>query len=263
MTKKPIAKTIFEWQDVFFKKTWISIMDRLKSLALFSGILLFLSQTGFTAEPIPSQLPFYVSANAGVFQGTFNTKYIDLTDTIQQNVAETVQQKGYIGSIGFGYSKRVCENYFLGGELDAAWMTNSANLQIGASSLAFTDKITLRNYYDLVFVPGVFFTPSFAGYLKLGASLANITDTLNTPVSTSFVTNMVSSNASKTALGFTGALGVKKWLTPKLSLFVEYNYRDYGSVNFANFQNYTATYTHSARVYGESIFFLGLNYQLG
>lgn len=228
-------------------------MDRLRYTVLLS---LLLTQLSYAHEVLPSKKPFYLTANAGLFTGTSNERYLDQTDSIPGNISETVQQKGYTGGLGIGYSKQICQ-YLLGAELSGGWMSSAAIFQSGPSTTAFYDKLALLNYLDLVFVPGVFLTPSITGYIKIGASMGTVQDKVNTPVG--FVPVYETSHSTQHVAGFTTSLGLKKWLTPTLGIFAEYNYRDYG-VTFPSFENFTAAYTHKARIFGQSVL-VGLNYQ--
>jgi len=212
-----------------------------------------------SAYAVVSNSGFYVSADAGLFQGNFNYNYIDQTDVIQQNISESVQQHGYTEGLAIGYSKLVMQQYLLGGELSGNLDSHSASFQSGASTAAFSDSIKIKNHIDLVFVPGILLTDSLACYLKLGVSSAQLQDNLTSPAG--FTPTLTNYNSNKRITGFAAGLGITKYITTNFSIFAEGNYHDYGAVNFANFQNFSATYTHAAHVYSAGVV-LGATYHV-
>jgi len=230
----------------------------MKHFKLNKGItlaaLIIVSQTTFA---MPG--PWYISANAGIFQGMFDAQYNDQTDVIAQNIRQPVNQYGYTGGLAVGYSKPVCNQYFLGGELSANLATDNAYFATGASTAAFTDKLSIKGNIDLAFVPGFFVTDTVAAYGKIGASYASISTDLDSP--TGFDASYVNSKSTRDVFGGVLGLGLKKYVTKNAVVFTEYNYHDYGTVNFPDFQNFTATYSHSAHVYSQSIL-IGASYFL-
>lgn len=68
-------------------------------------------------------------------------------------------------------------------------------------------------------------------------------------------------NNKQGQFGGVAGLGIKKLLTEKIGIYAEYNYHDYGTVDFPAFTNFTATYTHSAHVYNQDLV-VGLSYYL-
>lgn len=83
--------------------------------------------------------------------------------------------------------------------------------------------------------------------------MGTICTTLISP--TGYTPTFVNYPANKNALGFAAALGMTHDVSNKIALFSEVNVHDYETLNFDNFQNFTANYTHSAhlRAYGLSI----------
>lgn len=201
------------------------------------------ASTGFA---VPSSA-FYIAANAGIMQVNFNQKYLDQVDLIKQNIADTVTQNDYNAGLAIGYSKLFYNQYLLGAELSGNLDSHNALYQNGAAGISMTDTTQINNHIDLTFVPGIMLSKAVAAYLKLGVSFASIQDNLTSP--TGFTPTIMSFNSNANATGFVGGLGIKVFMTEHVALFAEGNYRDYGSVNFANFSNFTATYTHSAHVY--------------
>lgn len=203
--------------------------------------------------------PFYVSLNAGLFQGNFNTSYIDQTDLIQQNISQSSQQYGYTQGIAVGYSKLFRNQYLFGAELAGSLNSHQSKFASGAASAAFSDTTQINRNVDLTFVPGVLLTDTLAAYLKLGVSIASVQDTLISPVG--YTPTMTRFTNNTTVTGFAAGLGVKKYVTDHVSLFAEGNYHDYGTVNFAAFQNFSANYTHTSRLYSYSIL-VGASYSI-
>jgi opacity protein-like surface antigen len=210
------------------------------------GVLILVSPV-FAAKNSNSKHPFYVAVDAGIFQGAFSHTYTDQSDIISQNISESVQQRGYTEGLAIGYSTLFKEDYLLGAELSANFDSHNAVFQSGASTAAFSDATQIRNHFDLTFVPGIVLSHSIAAYAKLGISFASLRDNLSSPEGTT--PTMSSFNSSRTARGFAGALGIKKEITDNVFLFVEGDYHDYGTINFSDFQNFTASYSHSAHVY--------------
>ncbi len=196
---------------------------------------------------------FYAAIDAGIFQANFGSHYLDQSDVIPQNISESVLQNGYTGGIALGYKQWVNPRYYLGGEISAHLNSDSAIYQSGAATAAFSDTLQLNNYYDFTLVSGMISNSSFSPYLKLGLSYAVIHDNLVSPVG--YTPLITSYHTNKNALGFVAGLGVTHLLSEKIALFSELNFHDYGTLNFDDFQNFTADYTHSARLrsYGVSI----------
>lgn len=188
----------------------------------------------------------YVAADAGIFRANYNTYYNDQTDVISQSIAETVSQNGYVGGLAIGYNQLYNDAYSLGIEFSGHLATNDARYSAGASTAAFSDKTKINSYFDLVFVPGVMLTETLNAYLKLGLSLAHVSDDLSTPVG--FTPTYASYSSAKNVGGFAAAIGVKKQISQQLFLYTEYSYHDYRDVDFDDFQNFTASYSHSADI---------------
>ena len=222
----------------------------MNSLSKAIGILALVCVTDAFSMP---DKQFYASVNAGIFQANFNSNYLDQTDVISQNISESVLQNGYTGGIAFGYNQIINPHYFLGGEVSAHLNSNAAEYQSGAATAAFSDSLKLKHYFDFTLVSGIITNSSFIPYLKLGLSYAAISDNLMSPVG--YTPDITYYHTNKNALGFAAGLGVKHLFSNKISLFSEINYHDYGTLNFHDFQNFTADYTHSARLcsYGLSV----------
>jgi len=200
---------------------------------------------------------FYIAGDAGVFQADFNNRYLDRTDTIKQNIVQPVTQYGYTAGIALGYSRFLNQNYFVGGDISANIDTNNASFQSGASSSAISNHMRINDHFDLTLVPGLMLTNDIAGYLKLGVSYALLENYLKSPAG--FNSTITAYNSNKNAIGFIAGLGIEKSITQKLSLFTEANYRDYGMVDYPNFQNFMVTYSHAMHVYSYDVV-LGLAY---
>jgi len=194
---------------------------------------------------------FLFSADAGIAQVDFANQYRDMTDLIVQNIAQSSQQYGYTGGLALAYSYVINSTYMLGLGLSANLNTGSANYQSGAATAAFSDNTFLRYHIDLIINPGVLLTDNLYAYLKLGVSLARIKDSLSSPAGYSPVT--VITSAQQTSLGFASGVGIAKVISNHLRIFSEFNYQDYGSVNFPSFTNFTATYSHSTHVYAYAL----------
>lgn len=194
---------------------------------------------------------FYLAAGAGVSTGDFNEKFPDQTDTIAQNISESIHQNGYAGSFAFGYSRVWNGAYLLGLEIAGEVYSNTADFEAGASSSAFSDSVKIKNDINITLVPGILLSSSLETYLKLGISRAKISDELVSPVGYNPTYQTYSDD--KYVTGFAAGIGVKKFLTDHISMFAEYNYRDYGKMNFSDFNNFTATYSHSANIYNHSV----------
>lgn len=221
--------------------------------------LLAMSSTTFATTNSTNSFqahPIYVSVNAGIFKGNFNSSYTDLTDVYQQNISQSVQQNGYTEGFALGYSKLLQQQYLVGVELSANFNSQHANLQAGTS---IADTTQIKNNIDLTFVPGILLNNSLAAYLKLGVSRASLQDKLTSPAGFSpVVTNF---NSSPSVTGFAAGLGIKKFITEHVAIFTEGNYHDYGTVNFSQFQNFMANYSHSSRVYSYSVV-IGASYHI-
>lgn len=202
---------------------------------------------------------YYVAGNAGIFQGDFNNSYIDQTDIISQSIEQFSSQRGYTGGLALGFSKECFTSFFWGGELSANVEGHEAVFKSGANSTAFSDTAEVQYHIDLIFVPGVKLVETIEGYIKLGVSYASIQDKLISPIN--YTPHINEYDANEHEFGFAAGLGVKKLITKQFSIFTEANYHDYGVVDFMDFQNFTASYTHEAHVYTYDMV-VGLSYQL-
>lgn len=229
----------------------------MKSTLLAQGICFsLLSLTSSLTFAAAATGPWYLSASGSIFQGQFNTQYNDLTDMIQQNMRQSVQQNGYLGSIAVGYL-HPCHNYLLGGELSLSGTTGTALYSAGAASSAINDKTSIPYFADLALLGGFYLTDSTYLYAKIGFSVAAIDSNLNSP--SGFIPTYVITNATRYALGGVFGLGLKKMINPHVAVFGEYDYHDYATTDFADFQNFSATYSHTVHAYGNSVG-LGVTY---
>jgi len=219
------------------------------SMALLMPNLIFAGGVEVVTPVYPHS--FYIAGNGGVFQGIFNTLYADQTDVITQDIALTLQQRGYTGGGAIGYSYLFHQQYFVGLEFDFNANSNTAYFASGASTAAFTDATKINYHADLTFIPGVMLTDTLAGYFKIGGSVAWICDQLISPVG---YNPFYAYYFTNTRLGGVAAgLGLKKFLNPHLAIFSEYVYHDYNNAHFSNFLNFTAEYTHSAHIYSHMV----------
>jgi len=195
---------------------------------------------------------YYVSGNLGIFDATFNSSYLDQTDVIPQNIAQSISQNGYTGGVALGLRQATCDRrFYYGGELLLNYDSQNAVFQSGAATAAFSDKTRIQYHADLTFVPGMMLSQTVSSYLKLGLSIASIQDNLVSPEG--YTPANTSTHSSKNPLGFAAGLGVATCITNNFSIFTEANYHDYGTVTFSNFTNFMAEYTHKSHVYSYSL----------
>lgn len=216
--------------------------------------LFFVTQCAFATS---FQHPWHVSAEGGVFNGKFDMTYQDQTDVIPQNIQESVFQHGYSLGLRIGYDKLFRNGYLLGAELSGDYHSNKAIFASGAATTAFSDQMYLNGSLDLAMVGGMLITENTAWYGKLGMSYGFIGDRLTSPAG--YTPMMVQTNSTRQNWGGVIGVGVKGFVADQLAVYTEYNYHDYGSVDFPNFTNFTATYSHSAHVYTQEVLF-GLSY---
>jgi opacity protein-like surface antigen len=202
----------------------------------------------------------YLALDAGILQANFNNNYLDQSDLIPQNISESVLQNGYSGGIALGYNHLLNQRYFFDLELAGNINSGSALYQSGAATAAFSDLTKIKNYVDLTIAPGLIINNAIFPYLKLGVSHASLHDNMHSPVGYTPVITEYDSN--KNVFGFAAGLGVKYSLSEHITLFNEVNYHDYGTVNVPNFQNFSATYTHSADLHTYGLV-VGAMYSLG
>lgn len=215
----------------------------MNTLSTIFGILALFFATSVFAMP---NKHFYAAVDAGVFQANFATDYLDKTDVISQNISESVLQNGYTGGVALGYIQLINHHYFLGGEVSSHFNSSAANYQSGAATAAFSDTLQLYNYFDFTLVSGIVANSAFSPYLKLGLSYALIQDNLVSPLG--YTPALATYHSTNNTLGFTAGLGITYPLNEKISIFSEFNFHDYGTLNFTDFQNFTADYTHSAHL---------------
>lgn len=209
----------------------------------FIAPLIILTSNAF-ALPVNQ---FYGSLLAGIYQAQFNSSYLDQTDDIPANVSDTFMQNGYTGGVAIGYTHLINPSYFVSLELAGNWNGHTALYQNGGTSTSFSDSVSVDHQFDLTVIPGVVTASAFFPYIKLGISQGHISDSLTSPAGYDPV--MTQYNSTKTVYGFVAGLGVRYAVNDRFSLSIETNYHDYGTVNFPSFQNFTATYSHSAHIY--------------
>lgn len=193
----------------------------------------------------------YLAANAGIYTGDFDVAFHDQSDVITQDIEETISQHGYAGGIAFGYRYSFNAHYFVGAEFSVNGVSDQASFASGASTSAFSDTLQIQNFGDLTFVPGIYLSESVASYLKLGLSVASIDANLTTPMG--YDPTYAEFHSHGNEFGFVAGIGVLKSLTDHVIIFVEGLYHDYGTVNFDDFQNFTAYYTHSADIFSYQV----------
>ena len=219
---------------------------------VISCSLLTISSSLFAVDDVTiGKFPFYASAKFGVFQANFNSTYTDQTDIIPQNIAELIQQNGYTEGLAIGYRGVINHKYIVGVEISGNYDSHSANFQAGASSAGFSDTVQINNHFDLTITPGFLITDSVDAYLKVGVTHASVQDTMISPIGFTPTITRYPSNVNST--GFVAGFGIEKFFADQFSVFAEGNYRDYGTVSFANFQNFTASYTNSTHVYAYDV----------
>jgi opacity protein-like surface antigen len=212
------------------------------------GVTAMVASSSLLASSLNNdRTPIYVAAKVGIFQASFNSTYLDQADLIQQNIAQLFQQHGYTEGLAIGYSKVFYQQYLAGIELSGSYDSHAGNFQAGASTAAFSDNVRINNHFDLTFVPGLMLNDATAVYLKLGVSRASIQDTVYSP--TGFTPTIARFTNNTNANGFVAGLGFERSIIKNVSVFVEGNYRDYGTATLASFQNFTASYSNSSHIY--------------
>ncbi|MBV8803110.1 MAG: outer membrane beta-barrel protein [Gammaproteobacteria bacterium] len=201
----------------------------------------------------------YVGGDAGIFLASMNQNYQDQVDIIANNIAQPINQNGYTAGIRAGYVYTFQSIYSLGAELSGNYDTQNASFKSGAASSAFSDTTKIQYHIDMTIVPGINLSDSILGYMKLGMSFASISDQLTSPAG--FFATYTTYNSHWNGLGFAAGLGVSKVLTSRLSIFTEANYHDYGSIDFDDFQNFSADYTHTAHIYSYDVV-MGVTYKI-
>jgi opacity protein-like surface antigen len=222
-------------------------------------ILSFLPLATFASSSSSVKNYFYVAGDVGIFTANMNQNYQDQVDVIANNIAQPITQNGYTAGVGLGYIYKLNSLYSLGGELLGQFDTQNASFKSGASTSAFSDSTKIQYHIDLTFNPGMNLSETILGYLKLGASFASISDQLTSPAG--FFSTYTTYNTHVNHVGFAGGLGISKILTENLSFFTEANYHDYGSINFNDFQNFSANYTHSSHIYSYDVV-VGVAYKI-
>jgi opacity protein-like surface antigen len=223
-------------------------MNQIKCVVFTLGVYAITIATNTLAQGLgDGKNTYYVAADLGIFQAQFHSSYMDQTDIIPQNIAESFQQNGYTGGLQIGYSRLITSQYYLGAELAGSYDSHSANFQAGAANTTFSDTVHINNHFDITLVPGVMLNDSTSVYLKVGFTRASVHDSLISPAG--FTPTITRYTQNTNANGFVAGLGLEKFLCDKVSIFTEGNYRDYGTINFSNLQNFSAAYTNSSHVY--------------
>jgi opacity protein-like surface antigen len=226
---------------LLFKKEFYMNRKYLIFAASISALLN--SGSGFAATQLP---PFYVAASAGVFQGNFNSSYTDLTDVVPQNIVQGFQQNGYTEGLAIGVTHLFAEQYVLGAEASLNFNSHNANYQSGSANAAFSDTVQVTHDFAFTLVPGIMLGKNIEAYFKLGVARAYVSDSLVSP--TGYTPTIMTFNSSQNVTGFAGGLGIKKFICRNFSVFAEGNYRDYGTLKFSGFQNFTANYANTSHL---------------
>lgn len=213
----------------------------------------------FANAATPSDSWYYLSAGASLLRASFNNTYTDQTDVIPQNIAEMSEQHSYTGTVSGGYRHPFSKPWYLGADLSASIDGHYATFKSGASSTAFSDQMQIKNHFDLTAVPGLQISDTVNMWLKLGLSYASLEDSVNSPAGYTPVSETTHTN--KGIWGFAAGLGIENWLSGHTALFAALGYHDYGTVTLSQFQNFSATYTHSTHIYMSDVT-VGVMYRL-
>ena len=198
---------------------------------------------------------FYLGADGGIFKADFDNLYVDQTDPIPQNFEQTVTQHGYTGGVLLGYRQAIRSQYFIGGEISSNWNSGDALYQEGASNATFSNKTQINHHMDFAVVPGLKISSTVTAFMKLGLSVAWMQDNLTSQAYPTgfYIPATTYYSDKKTETGFVAGLGVSKAVCKHMDLFASADYHDYGTVNFSTFQNYSAAYTHSSKVFSYDV----------
>lgn len=190
----------------------------------------------------------YVVINAGVFRGGFNNSYTDTTDVVPVNASgSSLTQNGATGGFGLGYIAILKNRYLLGAEVVQNFNSQRVRFSIGSSDTVLCDTQAIRNNLAILFKPGIKITDFFDVYLNGGLSFGYLKNRLISQLD--FIgPNYETHCKSQYLAGFVLGVGARAYLCKRISIFTEYNYRDYGTAKLPNFQNLTATYTHTDRI---------------
>lgn len=152
--------------------------------------------------------------------------------------------RGWSGNVKLGYNKQL-DNNLLGIELGGTWQTRSANAVAitsydgapDSTPYSVMSKTKVRTYETLAARIGHIFNNTTLVYVSGGAALGQIKSTLyaTSDASDAWLTDGGSAGSvsdKKTELGYTLGFGIEHKLNEKLALRANYEYVDFGKVDF-------------------------------
>lgn len=227
----------------------------MKKIAFFFCLTTLLSLISLSAFSFQTR-GFYAGINAGVTNWTtnYNNSYhYSGTDAAFPTLPTNYTNK-FVGSessalfspgLLLGYQRIFCNGYVLGSEIAVNYnWGKTKHIDLGLDPFSFSPIALQENEFqtsasllfnlDLIVKPGILFTDTLLGYLKAGISLADLNTKLALAHKNALTLESFSANngdESKNLWGFIIGAGLEKSLTDRFSIFGEYNFRQYQSVN--------------------------------
>jgi outer membrane immunogenic protein len=182
--------------------------------------------------------------HVGEGNGTgFSTAYAPNSNTFSDGIGADLS--GLSGNLKLGYNKQYDSN-LIGVELGATWQ--SAESKNGVmdtlyNGIADTPNATrtqtkIKNYETLDARFGHIFNETSLGYIKAGVAIGHIERSLTDSGTGDWINAGATFTGSTTKSGYTLGFGAEHKFNDKWALRVDYEYVDFGNVNFS--YNFTA-----------------------
>lgn len=200
---------------------------------------LFLALSAPSALAMPYFTGFYAHLGLGGSLADFDVDqkaYNPEPGTVMIFVPDQVnlQDVGFTGLLGLGYSHQFSNHFVLGAEVTAgntdAEVSTRDKVSIAGNIIDGHIKAKLKNDFAILFKPGYVIRDKTQIYAFVGPRWANFETSLHTQL-------VISNTSDKTSgyeLGITAGLGMQHLITENLSLGLEYYYTSYGSIQSPN-----------------------------
>lgn len=198
----------------------------------------------------PSFSGFYASLDLGGSQSLAKVNKQTVANTLPAGMIQTIFSENdeatnvsALAGLSLGYNKRFNQHLIVGVEARAHFNSLKTTLESHRREVTsqFSQKgfleTKLRNDFALLAKVGAALNDKTSFYGLIGASFGNIKKSARGDYSHNvgvILQSSIQSEKSSYETGFTVAIGSEYFVTPCMSMGLEYNYTNYGSLKFDN-----------------------------
>ncbi len=186
---------------------------------------------------------FWLGGYGGVSSTSyeFDGLYTDIANTNTLTANTTANQNDYMGGFTLGYQYSLTHLFALGVEFDGGWFSGNASTTthiddaVSVTNAAFDIKneLKLKRVFELTADPSLMLSKALRLFVKFGAAFGRINNQLTSLDDTTNPPNtLLSTNEYINSTGFVIGAGLSVKLAKCLYAFAEYNYINFGKINF-------------------------------